>query len=1023
MPVHLHVRSCYTLLSSTIQPTKLVKQAKKLGYEAVALTDHNVMHGVAPFLHACKEEGIKPIVGMEVDCYYEEARIPFLLLAKDNIGYQNLMILSSIINQEKQYCTYEELCKYKAHCALIVYGEGGYFDSALIAEERSEIQEKLAKLKKDFEEFDVALSYQDASLWRIKNALLKRICANMGIQTVALNKIYYLENTEEEAYRVLNGIRQQKTILDQTLPKEKGRYFLSIEEMKQLYEEEDLKRTEEIARECVADFVLPKTELPTFETPKGLTSAQYLTQLCLAGLKKRLHNQENAEYKKRLKYELSVIIDMHFEDYFLIVYDFIREARARGIYVGPGRGSAAGSLVSYCLGITQIDPIPFSLLFERFLNPERITMPDIDTDIPDNDRQTVIDYVVNKYGVNHVAHIVTFGTLAAKQVLRDVGKVLNLSTHDIDLLARLIPNTPKITLEKALSQSKRLKEIVEADARFIHLFSIAKQLEGLPRHSSTHAGGIIMSRLPLTDVIPTMRLDDAMQVSQYTMEYLEERGLIKMDFLGLRNLSIIDAIVKRIQKTNPNFKLFEIPLNDEKTLSIFRNVDTIGIFQFESEGMRNLLRKVQPNSFDDLVATVALFRPGPMENIPLYLENKKHPQTIVYPHPDLEDILKETYGVMIYQEQIMQTAEKIAGFSLGKADILRRAMSKKKKEEIDSLRSSFVEGCVQNGYTAALGESLFSTIEKFAGYGFNKAHSVAYSLIAYQMAYLKANAPLYFYCALLDNVIGDEVKTSQYIHEASSRNIEVLAPDVNKSQNQYEMEGNALRMPFSAVKSVGVHTGSLLVAIRKEKEFADYFDFVARCQIHKVSRKAIENLIQAGACDAFGENRMTYLAGLDDALNYADLIQVNHNGQLQIDLNLVSKPVLVKRKESKEEMSEREKDALGFCLGPHPIETIKVTNHIHVKSLQQLLNETGEVTGFALVQSIREHRTRKGDMMAFLKVIDESAELTLMVMPKLFQVLHERLQKGSYILFHGKMTEDNACIASKISFFKQEVRR
>lgn len=1022
MATHLYVRSAYTLLESTIDVETLVTKAKEEGYQAVALTDHNVMHGIASFQHACQTHGIQPIYGMEIDCLLHDKVIPFVLLAKDNIGYKNLMKLSSMVQEKTPYVEVEQLMTYRHHCILIVYGEGGYFDSELIAEDRIGIKTKLEELQQYFGEFDVALSYMDASLWKLKNAVLKSVCTSINIPTVALNKIYYLNKEDEEAYRVLNGIRTQKKIQDQSLPKITGRHFLSIQEMEALYDQEDLARSDELAKECTADLSIEKTSLPTYPTPAGYTSAQYLTQLCLAGLKKRLHDKENPTYLQRLKYELSVITEMQFADYFLIVYDFIREARTRGIYVGPGRGSAAGSLVAYCLGITQIDPLQFDLLFERFLNPERITMPDIDTDIPDVSRQEMIHYVAEKYGRDHVAHIVTYGTLAAKQVVRDVGKVLNLVPRDIDMLARLIPNTPRITLDGAIQRNTRLKEIVAAEERYGHVFEIAKKLEGLPRHTSIHAGGIIMSRLPLDDVIPTKIYEEGITMSQYSMEYLEERGLIKMDFLGLRNLSIIDAIVKDIQKENPNFRILDIPFDDAKTIQLFKDVNTIGIFQFESDGMKNLLRKVEPKAFEDLIATVALFRPGPMENIPLYIENRKHPNRITYPLPELEPVLKETYGIMIYQEQIMQTAEIAAGFSLGKADILRRAMSKKKMETMDAMRQEFLAGCLAKGHSQAVGEELYATIEKFAGYGFNKAHSVAYALIAYQMAYLKANYPHFFYRALLDNVVGDDVKTSQYINEMKQKKIPVYYPSVNHSEANYAIAEGGIRLPLSVVRNVGYHTGEKIVAMRKEKPFVDFFDFVARASLEKINRKTIESLIQAGALDEFGENRLTLLAGLDDAYNYAELIQVETNGQLQIDLNLVSRPTLIRRSETLEEKSEREKEALGFCLNDHPIQVIKQKLKINYESLNEISKKQGVVEGFVMLQSVKDHRTRKGDMMAFVKVIDETGELSLLVMPRLYQQEHDHLRKGMYAYFHGKMTDDGSCIVDRLKFYQNNAR-
>ena len=1019
MTAHLMVRSCYSLLASTIRIEPLVKRAAELGYHSLALTDHNVMHGVPAFSHACSQHGIHPVYGLEADCLYHEETVPFLLLAKDNIGYQNLMRLSSEICSGTNTCSTEQLIHGCEHCYLIVYGEGGWFDHELVQSDSQGILEKLQIMKQELPVFDVALSYMDASMWKTRNAELKRIASGLKIRTVALNKIYYLNEQETDAYRVLTGIRRGLTIQDKSLTKSSGRSFRSMEGMAALYDADDLKRTDEIAESCMADLVLPKTSLPQFHTPEPLTSAQYLTQLCLAGLKKRLNGKTEAVYTNRLKYELDVILKMHFEDYFLIVYNFIRYARSVDIYIGPGRGSAAGSLVAYCLGITQVDPIHYHLLFERFLNPERITMPDIDTDIPDNRRQDVIDYVYRTYGKEHTASIVTFGTLGARQVIHDVGRVLNLNIRDVEMLSKMIPgNIPKITLAEAFRQNPRLKQVVNAEDRYRQLFEIAFQLEGLPRNESKHAGGVIISRLDLSDVIPTMDLDSetGMITSQYSMEYLEERGLIKMDFLGLRNLSIIDEIVKEIQKENPSFNIMKIPMDDHETYRIFQNADTIGVFQFESSGMMNLLRKMKPERFQDLVAALALFRPGPMENINVYLNNRRHPESIQYPAEALKPVLSETYGVMIYQEQIMMTARIAAGFSLGRADVLRRAISKKKAKDIAAMKTDFIKGCLANGYPAETAENLFALIEKFAGYGFNKSHAVAYGVVAYQLAYLKAVYPLYFYTALLDSVIGDDGKTSAYVDECRRRNIKVLYPDVNRSSGTYCIEQQAIRMPLCAVKGIGRESERAVIENRTDQgTYQDFFDCAARLSLVGMNRKSIVSLIDAGALDGFKENRATLKANLDDALSYGELIRVEKNGVTQINLGLVSKPVMIKMKEYAEERSENEKNALGFCLGTHPIIGLRSRLDIHRPTLTVLKNNVGQADGFAMIQNVHQHRTKRGDMMAFLKLTDETGEMDMAVMPRLYQRMNPELVKGTYILFHAKIQDDGSCLADTIT--------
>lgn len=1017
MTVHLSVFSGYSLLRSTIRIEELCRRAKEYGYTALALTDHHVMYGIPAFERECRKQGIHPLFGMEVSVSWQEREVQFILLARDNTGYKQLMKLSSLLSG-REAVDRETFRSLTTHCFVIAYGEGGYFDTELLEENYEGVRARIAEMKEAFGTFDIALSYQETSLWRMKNAMLRRISASMGIRTVALNRIYYMDADDDEACRILNGIRLGKTVNDQSLPRVRGRYFLRPEEMSAVYEPEDLQRTEEIASMCRADLMIEKTSLPAFETPGGLTSAQYLTQLCLAGLKKRLDGKEDPGYLRRLKYELDVIIRMHFEDYFLIVYDFIRYARKQGINVGPGRGSAAGSLTSYVLGITQIDPIRYHLLFERFLNPERVTMPDIDTDIPDDRRQEVISYVFRKYGTDHTANIITFGTLKARQVIRDVGKVMEIPQRKIDQIAKLIPASPNITLSEALERSQRLASQVSVDDQLTQLFKAAAKLEGLPRHTSIHAGGVLFSRLPLTEIIPVQQDDAGNMTSQYSMEYLEERGLIKMDILGLRNLSTIDEIVRSVRNDDPHFDLMSVPLDDPRTYNVFQNVDTLGIFQFDSDGMKNLLRRLQPSRYEDIVAAIALFRPGPMEHIPEYLANKADPEHIVYPHEDLKDVLQETYGIMIYQEQVMMTARIIGGFSLAKADLLRRAVSKKKEKDMASLREDFMQGAQQRGYSEETAAHLYELIGEFAGYGFNKSHAVAYSLIAYQLAYLKANKSLYFYCALLNSVIGDEIRTSQYITECRRRGIKVIYPDVNRSANVYLREDRVILMPLSAVKGVGVHAGTLIMEGRKKEPYHDFCDFAVRAGLLGISRKTLETLIKAGALDSFGMNRATMLGGLDDVIRYGDLVRVERNGQIMIDAGLVSKPVPVRLTESAEETAENEKEALGFCLGPHPVSLRKERYGLHLRSLAELGQLRGQVNGFGAVQSVRQHRTKKGDMMAFCTVVDESGEMSLLVMPRLYSRYSEELRRGAYLYFHGKMTDDGSCIPEQIQFYK-----
>ena len=1009
------VRSCYSLLDSTIRISELVSYAKQLGYDAVALTDHNVMHGAAEFQHACQKEGIKPIFGLELDVKLEEDTVPFLLLAKTNSGFSNLSYLSTLACSQEEPVSYEEFLSHLSGVFVIAYGEGGWCDSALLQENQEEILAKLAKLKEDLPAFDIAISYQESGMWKLKNKLLRRCAASLGIRCAAVNKIFYLRENEAKLYRMMTAVRLQRNLSDTSLPQINGRCLLSKEEMASLYPAADLERTDEIAAMCHAVSDGEKTGLPAFETVQGLTSIQYLSQLCLAGLSKRTGGAKPLEYMKRLRYELDIIGRMNFADYFLIVYDFIRFARKQGIYVGPGRGSAAGSLVSYCLGITMVDPIQYNLLFERFLNPSRQTMPDIDTDIPDNRRQEVIRYVREKYGMDHTANIVTFNTLGAKAVLRDLGKAMGIAPHEIDMLCRMIPNTPGITLKEALVQNNRLRQIVTSQEKYKNLFRAAAKMEGLPRHRSINAAGIVMSSRPLIEILPLSKESQDSLTTQYTKDYLEERGLIKMDFLGLRNLTMIDSMVRVIREKDPGFDIMKISLEDRRTLALFQRADTSGVFQFESEGMKSLLRKIVPDGFSDVVATLALYRPASVDSIPLYLENKTHPEKIVYPSEALKPVLEDTYGVMIYQEQSMRTAEIAAGFTLAEADTMRKAMSKKKEQELLNMKDAFVQGCMKNGYSREKAEELFSLVLKFGGYGFNKSHAVAYGLVAWQTAWLKANHPLIFYASLFDGSLGDHVKVSQYIEECRRKDIPVLGPDVNASSSVSLITDGAIRLPLSLIRGIGTAAAETIAKERENGPYADYFEFVARALVHRISRANIESLIDGGALDCFGETRTTMKEGLDEAVSYAELIRIEANGQMSINPELVSRPVLMKRYDEAVLIREKEIEALGFTLGEDPIIELRKQWNIRLPRLNQIQAMEGEVRGFAFVSLVRPHITRRGERMAFVKLSDETADLDLLVMPRQFQKYESILRKGIYITFDGKMGNDGKCIASAIT--------
>ncbi len=1020
MSTHLCVRSAYSLLNGTMTVQKIVHQAKELGFESVALTDVNTMHGVMEFVLECKKVNIKPIIGLEISVSYSEYNFPLLCLAKNDLGYKALLKLSSLVNTESKVIDIQTVLEFQNNLFLILYSDHSLFDQSLLNGNDKDIEELARKLWRLLPNLILGISRQEDRFTSKQNQRLRTILNQLSVQTTACHRVYYAEAEEDENLRVLRAIDKQMLLSDKNLVKESFRYFLSDDEMLQLYGKEDCQMSDTIASQCDLKWESQKTYLPKFDTPKGISSSQYLTQLCLAGLEKRLEGNESiGAYRARLKSELDVIVSMQYEDYFLIVWDFIRFAKTQNIYVGPGRGSAAGSLVSYCLGITHVDPLKYDLLFERFLNPERISLPDIDTDFPDNRRDEVIQYVLNKYGKEHVAHISTFGTLAAKQVLRDVGRVMEISVRDLDSISKTIPNTLKITLAQAYNQSDRFRQLINSDERYQKLFKIASALEGLPRHISTHAAGIVMSSVNLSEVVPMIQIESDMLSTQFTMEYLESLGLIKMDFLGLRNLTIIDEVVQAIQKEkNISLNILKVPLDDRKTLSLVHNVDTVGIFQLESEGMKNLLRQMKATRFEDIVATIALFRPGPMENIPEYINAKEKPSEIRYIVPELKPIVESTYGIMIYQEQIMQVAQKLAGFSLAKADLLRKAMSKKNANELTKLEQAFIQGCVKNNYPETIAKEIYNLIFKFANYGFNKSHSVAYAMISYQMAYLKANHPDYFFVALLNSVIGSEGKTFEYLQEAKNHNVGILGPSVNKSRDRYYLDNDSIRFPLQIIKGIGTVLSKEILLEQHKGIFKDYYDFVVRMNTHRISKANFESLIDAGALDEFNLSRNTMKASLQDALNYADMIKIEKNQQISIDTSLVKPLDLIVVPDHALERVENERAVIGFYLSDHPLIYIK-KKYNNLNSIALLNISNNNQSFIAMIKKIKQHRTKTGSLMAFIQVYDESGDMDCVLMPNQYQMIADQLKINALVKVEGLVEKEKSCLVKKIDMIER----
>ena len=1008
MSCPLYIRSVYTLLSSMCSIESIVSYGKKYGYTSLGLVDRNVLAGAMSFKKACQKADIKPIYGLEFEIQVDERKFDVVLYAKDDEGFRNLMALSSKICTDSDFVVdIEALNKYRSHNILCLLSDNMPLTYAI--DKKQDIINAIEKQNALFGDYIIGLVDHD----RVNNVnhdcIIKDFIKQFNIPCIALNRTFYLDRDDCEEYEVLKCIRDKKTIDDSDNTYDSGRYFLSKDEFTSLYEDEELKFTDVLASECNVTLNF-ETSLPEYRNKNDIPSKDYLVSLCKEGLRRRLKGNVIKTYAERLDYELSVILKMHFEDYFLIVYDFILYAKKNNILVGPGRGSGAGSLVAYCLGITDIDPIKYGLIFERFLNPERISMPDIDTDFPDDRRDEVIEYVKQRYGEDHVGHIITYGTLKAKQVLRDVGRALNYAPREIDSIAKLVPNIVGMNLNKAYDEIPLFKQKIESDSRYRKLFNISKKLEFFPRHESTHAAGIVLSSKPLSEVVPVIKIENDVNSTQYTMEHLEELGLIKMDFLSIRNLSIIAEICEEINQVEP-FSIKNIPLDDPKTFELIDNVNVLGVFQLESSGMRNLIRKMKPKNFEEIGMTIALFRPGPMKNIPTFLENRAHPERIKYIHSSLKPILEETYGIIVYQEQIINIARTMAGFTYGKADILRKAMSKKKMAELESLYPDFINGCISNGYEESLAKNVYDLILEFANYGFNKSHSVAYGMVAYQLAYLKANYPLYFYKALLNGVIGAENKTYDYISECMNIGQKIKGISINDSDSIYRVENNTIIMPLGICKDVGSVSVTKIINERNENGlFKDYVEAVTRLIHCGVEKNVIENLIYAGGFDEFNHTRHTMIEALPNVIMYANA----HKGELSLMNDLDDAPIINEVHDDNMIKAENEKNVLGFYFSFNPIIEVKNKYNIDTDNLYNLSISSGYVKGFGLIDRVKSLRTKKGDMMAFVDLSDDKGNLSLAVMPDVYEVFSSELVKGRYVYFEGKIEKQASCLVKKM---------
>ena len=1059
---HLHVHTEYSLLDGSNKIKEYVKKVKALGMNSAAITDHGVMYGVIDFYRAARKEEIKPILGCEVyvapgsrfdktpgqntdDRYYH-----LVLLAENQTGYQNLMKIVSKGFVEGYY--------YKPRVDLEVleeYHEGIIALSACLAGEvqkyllrsmYTEAKEAAYRYQKIFGKGNFFLELQDHGMQeqQLVNHHLLRLSQETGIELVATNDVHYTNADDEKAHDILLCIQTGKKLADEDRMRyEGGQYYVkSEEEMRALfpYALEAVENTQKIADRCNVEIEFGVTKLPKYAVPNGLTAWEYLNQLCFEGLHKKYEHPEG-ELTDRLNYELGVIRNMGYVDYFLIVWDFINYARTNGIMVGPGRGSAAGSIVAYCLGITNIDPIRYQLLFERFLNPERVSMPDIDIDFCFERRQEVIDYVVRKYGAEKVAQIVTFGTLAAKGVIRDVGRAMDLPYALCDSIAKMVPTELNITLELALEKNKELFDLYESDEQVKELIDMSKRLEGLPRHSSMHAAGVVICQEAVDEYVPLSLGSDGSVTTQFVMTTLEELGLLKMDFLGLRTLTVIQNAVQLVEKNRGiHIDVDHINYNDKAVLDYIGTGKTDGIFQLESSGMKSFMKELKPQSLEDIIAGIALYRPGPMDFIPQYIKGKNDQTAIQYDCPQLEPILKATYGCIVYQEQVMQIVRDLAGYTLGRSDLLRRAMSKKKADVMEKERQIFVygdpedgvPGCIANGISE-VANKIYDEMIDFAKYAFNKSHAAAYAVVSYQTAYLKYYYPVEFMAALMTSVIDKAEKVAEYIYVCRQMGIHILPPDINASEGRFSVDGDNIRYGLVAIKSVG---HPVIEAIVKEREqngpFKHLKDFIDRLSGKEVNKRTIESFIKAGALDSLGGTRkqfmMIYIRILDQVnqekkysmsgqMTLFDMVSEDQKKEFDIPLPDVGEY-------EKETMLAFEKEVLGIYASGHPMEKYesKWKKNITATTLDfQPDDETGRtkvkegeraiIGGMITTKTIKHTKTNK--TMAFLTIEDLMGTVEVVVFPRDYENNRMFLEEDNKVFVKGRVSEEDES-ASKL---------
>ncbi len=1088
--VHLHIHSEFSLLDGANRIKDLPVRAKELGMKAMAITDHGVMYGVIDFYKACKKEGIKPIIGAEV---YVASRTRFdkepqdkryyhlILLAKNNKGYQNLSKLVSLGFTEGYY--------YKPRIDLEIlekYHEGIICLSACLAGAVSqailngdiEKAEEVAKWHKNVFGEDYYLEIQNNGVKEqvMVNQKIIQIARRLNIPIVATNDAHYLKKEDAYNHEVLLCIQTGKRITDEDRMRFETDelYVKSPEEMSEYFKNfpDAIENTVKIAEKCNVEFEFGHTILPNYDVPEEFsTHYDYFKKLCYDGIKIRYGENPSQEILDRAEYELKIISQMGYVDYYLIVWDYINYAKSVGIPVGPGRGSGAGSILAYAIGITDIDPMKYSLLFERFLNPERISMPDFDVDFCYERRGEVIDYVEKKYGKDHVSQIITFGTMSARMVIRDVGRALDMPYADCDKLAKMIPNELHITIDKALEQNKELRDLYEQDEDVGKMLDIARALEGMPRQASTHACGVVITKEPVDTYVP-LYVRDGQISTQFIMTTLEELGLLKMDFLGLRTLTVIQDAINLVKENRGIDVEFDKEMGDANVYKLWQNGESVGIFQFESQGMTNFMKELKPDCLEDIIAGVSLYRPGPMDQIPRYIKNKKNPENAEYTHPSLMPILNVTYGCMVYQEQVMQIVRDLAGYSLGRADLVRRAMGKKKLDVMAKEREYFIhgqtdedgnviiKGCVRNGIDEASANKIFDEMAEFAKYAFNKSHAAAYAVVSYRTAYLKAYYPEEFMAATLNSFLGNLDKIPMYIDECKRLKIDILKPDINKSYTKFTVDNGKIRFGLGSIKNVGISAVNAIVKEREENGLYETFtDFCERMKNEAVNKKCIESLIRAGAFDEFEQTRSTLLASFESIL---DTIQETERksfaGQVTMfDLAMPEENIKelqysfnIQKEFSEKDLLSMEKEMLGIYISGHPLEKLReqIERETNVNSmklkeianLQSTVLDEGEyiarkneykdgqfVKYAGIITSVKKKYTKNNTIMAFVTVEDLYGTVEIIVFENCYQEASKYLVEESIVMVEGRLSiredDEPKIVARSIKIFGDNKRK